>query len=50
MEGLDFSQKKSTGIEDISAKVLKFLDVHHVCLKTFHETPYLRCDCFVYER
>ncbi len=29
------------------ALVPKFLDVHHVCVKTFRETPYLiRCDCF----
>jgi hypothetical protein len=33
------------------ALVPKFLDVHHVCVKMFHETPYLiRCDCFLYER
>ncbi len=29
------------------ALVPKFLDVHHVCVKTFRETHYLiRCDCF----
>ncbi len=33
------------------ALVSTFLDVHHVCVKTFRETPYLiRCDCFLYER
>ncbi len=33
------------------ALVPKFLDVHHVCVKTFCETPYLiRCDYFLYER
>jgi hypothetical protein len=46
----NFHQKKSTGVKDISSEVPKFLDVHHVCLKTFCETPFLRRDCFVYER
>jgi hypothetical protein len=46
----NFHQKNSTGVENISSEVPKFLDVHHVCLKKFHETPFLRCDCFVYER
>jgi hypothetical protein len=32
---LDFSSKKSTGVEDISSEVTKFLDVHHVGLKHF---------------
>ena len=40
------STKKTTGEEDISAEVQKILDVHHVCLKTFHKKPFLRCDCF----
>jgi hypothetical protein len=31
----NFHHKKSTGVEDISSEVPKFLDVHHVCLKTF---------------
>jgi hypothetical protein len=46
----NFHQKKSTGVEDITSEVPKFLDVHHVCLKTFRNTPFLRCDCFAYER
>ncbi len=46
----NFHQKKSTGVEDISSEVPKFLDIHHVCLKTFRKTPFLRCDCFVHER
>jgi hypothetical protein len=45
-----FTKKKPKGEEDISAEVPNFLDVHHVCLKTLYETPFLRCDCFVYER
>jgi hypothetical protein len=41
VEGLEFSPKKSTGVEDISSEEPKFLDVHHVCLKIFRETPFL---------
>jgi hypothetical protein len=29
------TKKKSTGVEDISSEVPKYLDIHHVCLKTF---------------
>jgi hypothetical protein len=45
----NFHQKKSTGVENIATEVPKFFDVHHVCLKTFCETPFFRCDCLVYE-
>jgi hypothetical protein len=35
VEGLEFPPKNSTGVEEISSEVPKFLDVYHVCLKTF---------------
>ena len=41
----NFYQKKSPGVEDISSEVPTFLEVHHVCLKIFCKTPFLRYDC-----
>jgi hypothetical protein len=35
---------------DISNKVPKFHDVHHVWVKTFSEQQFLKCDCLLYER
>jgi hypothetical protein len=43
-------QKQLSGVEDIYSEVPKFLHLHHVCLKPSCKTPFLRCDCFVYER
>jgi hypothetical protein len=45
VEGLDFLPKKSTDVEDISSEMQQFSDIHHVCLKTFCKTPFLRGDC-----
>ena len=46
----NFHQKKTNQENDIIAQVAKFLNVHHVIVKTFRGTPFLRCDCFLYER
>ncbi len=45
-----FHQKKSNEDNDIMEHVPKFLNVHHVVVKTFQKTSFLRCDCFLYER
>jgi hypothetical protein len=46
---LNFHQKKSNEDNDIIAHVPKFLNVHHVVVKTFLGNPFLRCDCYLYE-
>jgi hypothetical protein len=46
VEGLKFPQKKSTGVEDISSEVPKYLDVHHVCLETFLQNTSLEVPLF----
>jgi regulator of replication initiation timing len=34
---------------DISGMAPKFLNVFHVCVKSFLSTPFLRCDCLFFE-
>jgi hypothetical protein len=46
----NFHQKKSNEANDIIAHVPKFLNVHHVVVKTFQGTQFLRCDFYLYER
>ncbi len=46
----NFRQKKTNEDNDIIAHVPKFLNVHHVIVKTFQGTLFLRCDCFLYKR
>jgi hypothetical protein len=43
-------QKKSNEDNDIMSHVPKFLNVHHVVVKTFQGSQFLRCDCYLYER
>ncbi len=46
----NFHQKKLNEDNHIIAHVPKFLDVHHVAVKTFQGAPFLRYDCYLYER
>ncbi len=46
LDGVEFSPWISNGEENSSDMVSKYLDVSHVCVKTFHKTPFLRCDVF----
>ncbi len=43
-------QKKKTKEKDITSHVPKFVNVHHVVVKTFQGSQFLRCDCYLYER
>ncbi len=45
----NFHQKKITKEKDITSHVPKFVNVHHVVVKTFQGSQ-LRCDCSLYER
>ncbi len=45
----NFHQKKSNEDNDIIAHVPKKFNVHHVVVETFQETPFWRCDWFLYE-
>ncbi len=45
-----FHQKKSNEDNYIIAHVPNFLNIHHVVVKTFQGTPFLRCDGYLYER
>jgi hypothetical protein len=42
----NFHQKKSNEENDMISHVPKFLNVHHVVVKTFQGTQFLRCDCY----
>ncbi len=46
----NFQQKKITKEKDIRSHVPKFVNVHHVVVKTFQGSQFLRCDCYLYER
>ena len=46
----NFPQKKIPEEKDITSHVPKFVNVHHVVVKTFQGSQFLRCDCYVYER
>jgi hypothetical protein len=46
----NFHQKKLNEDNDIISHVPKFLNVHHVVVKTFQGTQFLRCDSYLYER
>ncbi len=43
-------KKKITKEKDITSHVPKFVNVHHVVVKTFQGSQFLRCDCYLYER
>ncbi len=43
-----FTKKKRR--KDITSHVPKCVDVHHVVVKTFQGSQFLRCDCYLYER
>ncbi len=42
--------KKITEEKDTTSHVPKFVNVHHVVVKTFRGSQFLRCDCYLYER
>jgi hypothetical protein len=46
----NFHQKKMNEDNDIMSHVPKFLNVHHVVVKPFQGSQFLRCDCYLYER
>jgi hypothetical protein len=43
----DFQQQQK---KDITSHVPKFVNVHHVVVKTFQGSQFLQCDCYLYER
>ncbi len=46
----NFCQKKSNEDNDIMSHVPKFLNVHHVVVKTFQGSQFLRYNLYLYER
>ena len=41
---------QNVGDKEISNQVPKFLEVHHVRVKSFSKQKFLKCDCLLYER
>ncbi len=50
LDGVEFSPKKIEWRQWYHVTCSKFLNVHHVVVKVFQGSQFLRCDCYLYER